>query len=189
MRGNLRVIGLAGKAGSGKDYLARRVLRPVGFLPFSMAWHMKAFIVGTGRATLEEVFVTKPPSVRTLLQQEGTENGRLKYGEDVWCNTVVTWLGLFREHWGVDRIVIPDIRFPNEVAMVRNLGGKVVRVVAPSRSPAHKLSATQCVHASETALDNFTLDASVNNEPGQDARLQLLNVVLAWWPNDGWEGL
>lgn len=49
-------------------------------------------------------------------------------------------------------LVVPDIRFPNEVDMVRRLGGEVWRI----RRPAFEATASKDQHPSETALDDFT---------------------------------
>ena len=162
----LNVVGISGKAGTGKDFLATTVFAPAGFKPWSLAWHFKIWLVGQGKATFEEVFDTKPPHVRKLLQQEGTELGRNVYGENIWCDTTAAWITLMARMWSVENIVIPDVRFPNEVAMVHRLGGKVVRVHAPARAAAASLSAEAREHPSETALDDFTgFDLVVQNDP------------------------
>lgn len=160
------IIGLSGKAGTGKDFLATTYLKPRGFYPISLAWHFKLALVGKGLATYEEVFKTKPPHVRKLLQTEGTENGRRVWGEDIWCNTTLAWMNLVNEQWGIDRFVIPDVRFPNEVGMIRRNGGYIWRLIAPVREAENGLSAEARLHESEVALDQFDLfDEFVYNDP------------------------
>ena len=161
------VIGLAGKAGSGKDFITQHVIRPLGYMQFSLAWHFKVGIVGKGLATHEEVFFTKPPEIRRQLQLEGTEYGRNVYGEDVWCNTTLEWFHVLSENWGIRKFIIPDIRFPNEVQFIRALGGAVYRIHAPVRVEQNKLTPEQRQHPSETSLDDYTeFDGRINNDIG-----------------------
>lgn len=164
---NLTVIGISGKAGSGKDFITQHVIRPRGFMQFSLAWHFKVWLVGKSEATHEEVFFTKPPEVRKRLQLEGTEYGRNVYGDNVWCNTTLEWFRVLSENWGISKFVIPDIRFPNEVQFVRALGGAVYRVHAPVRVEQNKLTPEQRAHPSETALDDYNeFDGIINNDIG-----------------------
>lgn len=160
------VLGISGHAGTGKDYITNHYLKPLGYHQFSLAWHFKVGIVGEGLATHEEVFETKPPHVRKALQIKGTEEGRNVYGENVWCNHVSEWFDVLHEHWGIDKFVVPDIRFPNEVKFVQNLGGKVFRITAPKRTSMSKLTLEQRAHPSETSLDKwFAFDGYIYNDP------------------------
>lgn len=179
------IMGVSGKAGTGKDFISNQYLKPRGFRPWSLAWHFKIWLVGKGEATYDEVFHTKPPHVRKLLQEEGTERGRLVYGEDVWCNTAATWIRHLHETWGVQAIVIPDVRFPNEVAMIQRLGGKVLRISAPKRAASSALTPEQRAHQSETALDDFGgFDGFLYNDVGEEAQVEAqLHERFAQW---GW---
>lgn len=171
----IKVIGLSGKAGSGKDYIATRIVTPkYGYQPFSLAWHIKTGIIGKGRATYEEVFITKPPHVRHLLQQDGTEHGRNVYGYDIWLDTAFAWMRLIYEQWGIARFVVPDVRFPNEVEYIKQHGGKVIRVIAPQRVQRSPLTLEARLHESETALDEYPLDnydGLLYNDIGQEDTL------------------
>lgn len=163
---NIKVIGISGKSGTGKDHITQNFIRPHGFYQWSLAWHFKVGIVGKGLATHDEVFYTKPPHIRKELQLEGTERGRMVYGENLWCDTAREWMVLLKEQWGIDKFVIADVRFPNEVEFVQNMGGKVARIVAPKRAESNSLSTEARLHVSETALDDFTgFDHIINNDP------------------------
>lgn len=180
----ITVIGLSGKAGSGKDYIASRIITPrYGYVPFSLAWHIKTSLVGKGAATYEEVFITKPPKVRHLLQHEGTESGRDIYGYDIWLDTAYSWMRLVYEQWGIQRFVIPDVRFPNEVEYIKNRGGRVFRILAPNRVLRSPLTDEARNHPSETALDGYPLDnfdGIIENDIGQEdtlfQRIDTLNL-------------
>jgi hypothetical protein len=126
------------------------------------------------------VFVTKPPAIRKLLQVRGTEEGRYGFGEDIWCNIAHEWLKTFEESWGVDKFMITDIRFPNEVEFVHRHGGKVIRIYAPEREAARIATDEARQHPSETALDGFCgFDMVVDNNPGAtNIREQIYSALL-----------
>ena len=61
---------------------------------------------------------------RLALQLLGTEAGRRIFGEPIWVAGV-------EKRWkqsGSKNTVITDCRFPNEIAMIRDNGGKVIRI-------------------------------------------------------------
>ena len=77
---------------------------------------------------------------RQLLQLWGTEYRRLQ-DPDYWVKRLEAKLH------GLERVVIDDVRFLNEVEMIQRLGGKVIRIDRPG--PA------ESTHASEIELDSF----------------------------------
>ena len=176
----INVIGISGKAGTGKDHISQQFLRPLGYHQYSLSWHFKVDIVGKGLASYQDVFFNKPPEVRRMLQQMGTEEGRMKYGEDVWLDHAYTWMTLFEETWGINKFVIADIRFPNEVKFIQKHGGKVLRIDAPLRAMKSNLSIEARLHSSETALDLFTeFDEVIHNDPQYaDSIESQISVIL-----------
>jgi hypothetical protein len=161
------LIGLSGKAGAGKDYLAQHYFRPHGYQQLSFAWLLKWVAIAQGECTWEEAFLTKPPHVRDLLQRKGTEEWRRDYGSDCWARgldaVAQTWL----RYNDQARFVIADARFPNELEAVRALGGDTIRVVAPTRVARNGFTDAQRHHPSETALDHIPDSAFsfvVNND-------------------------
>lgn len=171
----MHIIGLSGKAGSGKDYIAVNILRKMGYYPISFAWHLKINVIGRGLATYEDVFHTKQPWVREMLQREGTELGRMVYGENVWVSSMYGWMRLLSEVWGIEKFVVGDVRFPNELEFLQSKGGWVLRVLAPNRVAASPLTEEQRQHSSETALDNVPLgkfDGFILNDVGYESTLE-----------------
>ncbi len=162
----IELVGLSGKAGTGKDFISQTYFRPLGYYQYSLSWHFKIGIVGEGQASYEDVFFNKPEPIRQLLQQRGTELGRMKYGSDVWLNHAYAWMRVFNDTWGINKFIIADIRFPNEVEFIRQHGGKVFRIDAPGRAANNKLSLSARLHISETALDTYNdFDAVIENDP------------------------
>lgn len=178
----ITLVGLAGGAGVGKDTLADRYMRQSGFLPLALADEIKVRVIASGRATFEEVYVTKPSHIRQLLQEEGTERGRDVYGEDYWFNCMMAKLAVLSARWGsgVTKIVVPDVRFPNEVELIQRAGGKVIKVDAPVRYAMNGLIGGTTKHRSEIALENFTAyDGVVQNDPEHEGTVGLeLGIVL-----------
>ena len=170
-----QVIGLSGKAQSGKDYIYSHYLNPNGWFQVSLAWHFKADLIGKGVITFDEAFKTKPPHVRTMLQMVGTELGRNVYGQKVWCNTLKAWMDMFSYHWGVHKFVIPDIRFVNELEMLEDFNGLKIRIKAPERSASSILDTTQRAHPSEAEMDTIiddAFDVIIHNDPKDEATVE-----------------
>jgi hypothetical protein len=186
-----QVIGLHGKAGSGKNYIAETIIQPLGFAPFAYAFALKNFAVGKKLATYTQVYRGKgDPAVRHLLQQEGTERGRKVYGDDVWVLTTLAWMETLAELWGVQNFVVTDVRFPNEVKLIQDLGGRVYHIEAPSRTDqTGGMDTTARQHSSEVSLDEFAgFDGVINNDVGvDDLEEQVLGLMLRdglWNPMD-----
>lgn len=184
-----QVIGISGRMGSGKNYVAERLLLPM--LPplptmvVALADHFKVDVVAKDRFPYEKVFVQKDQETRRALQHRGTEEGRDRYGDDIWVRTLETWMRIHAER-GIRRFIICDVRFPNELIWIRSLGGVVIRVIAPTRtmlrvrSEARSEEAFTAImnHPSESSMDVVPLehyDAVIYNDEGQ--QLIVLNAV------------
>lgn len=166
----MRIIGLAGRSGVGKSTLSSTYLRPFGFAEAALADEIKIRAVATGVATYEQVFTLGPklPHVRTWLQEEGTERGRDVFGQDVWVRALLARMRRMSETGGSQRFVVTDVRFANEVRGIRQAGGIVLLVDAPSRNASNGMTESQRLHPSETGLDGLSLeefDGVVLNDP------------------------
>lgn len=81
-------------------------------------------------------------SVRHMLQTLGTEYGRQCIHPDIW---VRCWKGRAQQY---SAVVADDVRFPNEAAMIKLLGGEMWRIDRPDVPREHG-------HASEGSLDDY----------------------------------
>lgn len=171
------LIGISGKLGSGKDTIAK-------FLPDAMpskglrvtymafADHIKVSVASRLGRNIMDFYDRKEPSDRKLLQEEGTENGRDKYGDDIWVNTLWNWSIVRAMRDGVDVIIVTDCRFPNEAEFIETHGGLVIRIDAPDRNElalqkeskgdVSAYNSISC-HQSETALDDYAFKYRINN--------------------------
>ena len=127
----MNIIGLAGKAGCGKDTVADFM---EGYISMSPADNMKAGLCAMLSISSEELEKKKrePDSkIRYMLQTLGTEWGRNLIGNNFWLHLLedrMNYLGTERKY------VIPSVRFLNEAAWVKSLGGTVIHIDRPSLS-------------------------------------------------------
>lgn len=132
----MKVIGISGKAGFGKDFVASiiRQLAENEFGTRTCVWSLahtlkaRAFGEAKGEFTFEDVWYNKPPEIRKLLQELGTEKGRLVFGEDFWLLQAESFIRLLGDAAGIGLVVVPDIRFPNEVDFAQ-FGGRAPSIL------------------------------------------------------------
>lgn len=188
------IIGLVGFIGSGKGTVADILVRKHGFHKESFANSVKdavAPIFGWDRKMLEgdtpesRLWRETPDtwwsnalgrefSPRLALQLMGTESGRNVFHRDVWV------LSFIRRTDPAKDYVLADVRFPNEIDLIRGTGGKVIRVKRgpePEWMPAaetynmitnwdgsvQQMKQFPNVHYSEWAWIGKSFDDEINN--------------------------
>ena len=149
----MKIIGFAGKAGSGKDtagYILQHALEARGYkvAVLSFADKLKdaaALLLGWDRELLQNDVEYKEgrtlpdgsidpacdllnlPSRRDFLQRFGTEAMRNNIDENFWIR--VLQLAIINgEYSDYDFGIVTDMRFINEIEFVRNNGGMAVRI-------------------------------------------------------------
>ena len=156
------IIGLSGYARSGKDSVAELLVLNYGFKRVAFADGIRQALVALnpliGSLRLNDIVgehgwevAKSTEEVRRLLQVMGTEVGRKLIHEDVWV-----WR-LFNSINTDERIVIPDVRFPNEARMIEQNGGEVWRINRHNHKPVND-------HISEHAMDNHMFKRVVYND-------------------------
>lgn len=171
-----RLIGLTGLKGSGRSEVAR-----------ILATHKRVRIAGVLKEMLLLIGLTPDqidgaskelPSTllggktpRWAMQSLGTEWGRNLIHPDLWVNIMKARL---MEQWKTNPgwpFVIDDIRFPNEVEMVYELGGVMCRV------ERRGITAPQD-HAPENQVYNLRVDAVIHNDGSlEELRAAVLMVL------------
>ena len=163
----MKIIGITGKAGSGKDTIGTYLNMRYKFFHESLAAPIKRLVkdvfVVDGKAMndrigREEQLANWPDwTVRKMLQHVGTEMFRATFGEDIWVKSLCLRL----REIDYDKFVITDVRFPNERDYLRKeygLNFTLIRVVRPgydgavSGIPGHASEAH--VLESDFVLDN-----------------------------------
>lgn len=167
------IVGISGRIGHGKDAIAKRLQERWGFAVVSFASGLKEEVeerlprtlramhdlVCTAPACLhvshirELVWNIKPSPFRELLQEYGSDVRRADQ-PDYWTEK---WKWKAAAH---RLVAVPDVRFPNEYAMLRSMGAKLWRVERPGFGPTEAAT----LHPSETSLDNHPWDAVLRND-------------------------
>lgn len=156
----VKLIGIVGRAGSGKSTLASALLALLPrAVPVSLATPFKLEGVALDGLPIEEVFgpADKSPATRQYLQRAGTENGRNTHGEDIWlkhADADIYRLG----RYGIQNVVIDDVRFANEAEWIKAKGGVLVKLVGRGIA----LEGDAATHPSETAIDAIVADLTLN---------------------------
>lgn len=165
------IVGLVGYAGSGKD-TAAAALVDRGFEKVAFADPLREMLLALNPIIDARLSFTSSepnlihyreyidacgyeqakahPEVRRLLQHLGTEAGREVLGSSIWVDQ---WQRRATKH---ENVVVPDVRFMNEVTAIRAAGGVIVRIDRPGRGPAND-------HESETLPDRVKPDFVIAN--------------------------
>ena len=187
----MELIGLLGHQGVGKNYLAEVILPKI--LPkkntviLAFADHFKVDCICKHNADYNKVFGEKDFETRRLLQIVGTEQGRNKFGYDIWVRTLETWIKLLNSR-GVERFIISDVRFQNEADWLKSLNGILIKIDSPIRYNNRLVKETNNNlekineiknHISEANIDTITnYDICINNNPGEDIINPLTNFFI-----------
>jgi hypothetical protein len=179
----MEIIGISGYARAGKDEAAKALVEAHGFTRVAFADKLREVLLALNPRVGVKVFLRETdlgavrsdattvyledviklygwggyketeygPEVRRLLQRLGTEAGRQLLGDNVWVDAALTG------HPKDAKLVIPDVRFPNEAQAIKDAGGVVWRINRPGTKPAN-------AHVSETALDDWDFDWRYENE-------------------------
>ncbi len=137
---NKQILGICGRKGAGKSTLAN-------FMPFArilpIAGGIKRGLAGMGippeilvepslKEVPHELLLGKTP--RHAMVTLGTEWGRDQIGEGF-------WLGLWKKHAleaSHTYIIVDDVRFPNEVKLLREMGAFLVAIERERRVKPRK---------------------------------------------------
>lgn len=191
----MRIIGLTGVAGSGKDtaaniLLAEDTLGTVVRQGFADKLKLSAAQLFIPGCDMEEAikfcnWLKLEGSVkvngdlisgRQFLQRYGTEAHRNVFGTDFWLDAVLP-----EGRDDCDLLVIPDVRFANEADRVVDRGGEVWMLHRPNAPPVED-------HESELRLNDEQISSVVDNSGHLgDLRRQIIQSLLG--RKDQQEGL
>lgn len=97
---------------------------------------------------------------RTLLQKVGTDIIREKQ-PDFWVNFIIEMVNFFPHTW--DYVIIPDARFPNELARISDSGYDMIHIKVQRTNFESNLTNEQKNHPSETSLDGTSANYVIYN--------------------------
>ena len=149
------LIGFTGRPGSGKNAAADHLVAHHDFRQVAFADAIRQALLTLDpwvdtfyrlrevvRAWGWETAKRNSPECRRLLQVFGTEVGRDMFGTEVWVDQVFKKIDAFPQG---QRVVITDVRFPNEADALWARGGVLVRL---QRDASHHQGVLD--HRSET---------------------------------------
>lgn len=172
------IIGLSGKAKSGKDTLADYLVQNYGFIKVAFADELKLMCASNFNLSNEQLYGTlkdvkdynynKTP--REILQ--GTGRFYRSINIDFWVNKCLDKLLLTKNY------IISDVRLDNEYAAIKKLNGKIVRI---KRDNVLRGYVSNSNDISETDLDNHNFDLTIDNN---GTLIDLYNKIDNWGMNN-----
>ena len=156
----MKLVGLSGKKGSGKTTAAKYIQSKLsvpymptdwpmfGFFDTAKDWFKRGLGLPDGTDLNDQIVKSRVLpgglTVREALQKFGTDYCR-SIDPDWWVNVWSHWI----EDWAWPGLIVPDVRFFNELKAIQDRGGHVIRLLrAPHPEDAHE---------TETALDEIEL--------------------------------
>jgi len=207
----MAVIGLLGFIGAGKGTVSEYLVENHNYIQDSFASSLKdacSVIFSWPRHLLEgdtdesrtwreqiDVWWAKELSIpnftpRLALQLVGTDSLRNHFHQDIWFLTTKNRI----QNNPDQNVVISDVRFPNEINMIRELGGKLVQVKRgrdpvwlPTAISANQgdefalIEIQECfpdVHFSEWAWAGTTVDVVLDNNNDLSSLHKNINNML-----------
>jgi dephospho-CoA kinase len=182
----MRLVGLAGKARSGKTTVARFLCGAFDWREVSLADPIRAGLsamlgiepyVMSDPVRKNEVLAGMRVSARELMQTLGTEWGRKLVDDRVWIRQATASITAIRQSDPFVRgVVVSDIRFANEAEWIRSLGGQVWHIGDRKMGGSDNLPATAASHASEAGITRDERDVFIDNSGSLD---DLYDAVMA----------
>jgi hypothetical protein len=171
MSTSLKIIGICGQKFNGKDTIADYLVSNYGFTKISLGDPVKHALQEIFCFSYEQLWGVQKEitdsfwkvTPREMMQYFGTECLRIKFGTDYPHIGNNIWvLALHRKideliSKGITKIVVPDLRFPNEEKPIRDFGGCVLKVI-------RKKLVSGDSHASENSLEHINVDHVIYNE-------------------------
>lgn len=164
MENKFIILGLSGKRGSGKDALSKKLI-PLGWERWSFADELKRKIREEFGLTIEQT----DGDLKEVPTQYINEQGKALTPRDIMTLCGAYYRAIDPLYWvkvvfkrlnetpviGVKKIVITDVRFPNEVAYLKERNAKIIRINRPQELNIYKVPITD---HTETQLDTYNFD-------------------------------
>lgn len=177
----MNVIGLTGKAGSGKDTVAS-FLKQDGWVCIAFADALKHICIDYLGLTENDVYTQQGKEQyndfwkmtnREILQKFGTDALRNHFSKEIWTKIAEIKIKSLLQQG--KRVVITDVRFDNEAEFVRQFGGQVFEVRRTNSNST--LSQSEQQHESEQGVNANLVDRIIDNSGTlDDLRLKTKEV-------------
>lgn len=190
----MKILGLHGDAGSGKDTLANLLVESSSeeWVQYSFANPIRQMVnigLGISMEVMQDPIKKNDPefgymgkSARYILQTLGTEWGRNLVSDSIWINEFKRRAKLITENTDCSSlgIVVTDCRFENEANAIRELGGHVVHIIRPNNPYTRSVNQGGVTkHASEAGLPSHLIDFTIINDTIPNEMLNKLINFMA----------
>ena len=163
----MKLIGLVGRAGAGKTTVAEYLVEYYGFTRTAFGDPLKQMLLEAGMCSREELWGHKTERSRWLLQKIGTDILRKQVDPKFWVRkTAENVHRLFDKGF---RVVIDDIRFPEEASMVKAFLREGCLIKLERIGHVDVMAGT--THESESLVDTIEADHVIRADSGEVQKL------------------
>jgi hypothetical protein len=163
------LVGITGRKGHGKDTIGKTLCQDYGFTRLAFGDTLKEVcrdifgfsdeqLYGDEKEVIDPYWRVVPRDVYQVIGTELLRNTLPRYfphlGKNIWVESLEKKYG---ESYKGKRVVITDVRFQNEIDMIRRHGGVILRVKRDVESRAFS------GHESENYIDTFEVDCEIHN--------------------------
>lgn len=159
----MKLIGITGKARTGKDTCAAFLVSRYGFKRVAFADPVRLAAQQVFGLTEDETWgdaLKEVPipywgiSPRQMFQKLGTEGVRNVFGPDTW---VKRWEREYDSLSATRDVVVTDVRFDNEAKRIRAKGGIIVKLLREDAADVSR-------HSSENGISVLDCDVVITND-------------------------
>lgn len=183
------LIALHGLPGVGKDAFANRLIEHGNWSKISFAAPLKRGLSTMLNIPMEDI--ENPSlknaqnykfnrSIRYMLQTLGTEWGRDLIDEDIWLKLAVE--GINHQFTQGMNVINTDLRFPNESAIIKKMGGYVIHILRDTNIDGDVSMKTGVTsHQSNAGIPREHIDYIIHNNSTlsafEDAATRIINEI------------
>jgi hypothetical protein len=170
-----RLVGFTGYPYHGKTTAAQALHRVYGYQILSFASTLKKMVLQLEGVTEDHVYGDKKEepipacggaTARKLMETLGTKWGREMIDPDLWLIQNATKVRSILDAGGY--VVFDDVRFPNEVQLIEDLGGVVLGIVRKEIDFDNSLPANQHI---KSILEGLSIQKTIQNKPSSITRV------------------
>ena len=181
------LIGISGQKYNGKDTIADYLVSNYGFIKLSFGSKLKEMCKILFGFTEEQLYGSKKESCdefwnitpREIFQYFGTDILRKdiqkiipNINETFWIKCVEKEINQITQINPNAKIVISDVRFINEVSMIKSLNGYVIRVIRPNIKQID-------LHESEQQIPFLNVNSEIINDSSLDELYGKINKFIS----------
>lgn len=174
----MKLIGITGRMGHGKDTVAALLQQDHGYRQVAFADPLKTVLSIIACEPVENFYDRDlkekfSPALgmprRAAMQKMGTEVCRELFGPQIWTDGLITrWY-----QGGQQPTVVSDVRFDEEALAIIANGGVILRVVRPGFDDG------EVGHSSEAGIDPGLVKYEIRNVSNLQGLSQMVNAFVA----------